>query len=159
VPFLTQFVRPLRRGNSRSVSVLAVGILFAWNIGVAVDKPAPPRDWEVVRSVPDEFGGTMHFVLVSEATKRDREHYRRIGDALCKSRTQCSVYFWTDHTHVPQSAWMSVSDLAVMTASYESHPTYPEPHISLACWLYPSKAIGESVQCMYLPSAKVPPAK
>jgi hypothetical protein len=125
----------------------------------AVGRPAPQRDWEVVRSLPDEFGGTKHFVLIPDPKKRDREYYKHIGDVLCQSRTQCSVDFWTDRSHIPRSAWINVADLAVMTASYESHPSYPEPHIELACWLYPSKAIGESKQCMYLPSAKAPPEK
>jgi len=52
---------------------------------------------------------------------------------------------------------MSVADLAVMTASYERHPSYAEPHVHLACWLYPTKASGESAHCEYQPGAKRPP--
>ena len=125
------------------------------NVAMTGDKPVL-HDWKVVRSVPDEFGGTKYFALIPEAKKHDRDYYKRIGDTLCKAKTQCSVDFWTDHTHIPQSARMPVSDLAVMTASYESHPSYAEPHVNLACWLYPSKTIGESMHCMYLPSAEVP---
>jgi hypothetical protein len=121
------------------------------------DKRTAIRDWEVVRSVPDEFGGTKHFVLIPEAKKRDHDYYKRVGDTLCKAGTQCSVNFWTDRNHIPASAWMPVTDLAVMTASYESHPSYTEPHLHLACWLYPSKAIGESMQCDHYPTAEVPP--
>lgn len=114
-------------------------------------------DCEVVRSVPDESGGMLHFVVIPEAKQRDGGYYRGIGDKLCKETPQCSVYFWTDRNHIPQSAWMPVPDLAVMTASYERHPSYAAPRVQLACWLYPSKAIGEAAQCEYQPGAKRPP--
>jgi hypothetical protein len=121
--------------------------------------PTVRPDWEVVRSVPDGSGGTLHFVVIPEAKERDGGYYRGIGNALCKETPQCSVNFWTDRNHVPQSAWMPVPDLAVMTASYERHPAYAKPRVQLACWLYPSKAIGEAVQCEYEPGAKRPPDK
>ena len=121
-----------------------------------VDRTATP-DWEVVRSVPDESGGTLHFVVIPEAKQRDGGYYRGIGDGLCKDTPQCSVNFWTDRNHIPQSAWIPVSDLAIMTASYTRNPSYAAPRVQLACWLYPSKAIGEAVQCEYQPGAKRPP--
>jgi hypothetical protein len=124
---------------------------------VTEEKSTATPDWEVVRSVLDEYGGTMHFVVVPEAKQRDGGYYRGIGNKLCKETLQCSVNFWTDRNHIPQSAWMPVPDLAVMTASYTRHPSYAEPRVQLACWLYPSKAIGEAVQCEYQPGAKRPP--
>jgi hypothetical protein len=54
---------------------------------------------------------------------------------------------------------MPVPDLAVMTASYNRHPSYAKARVQLACWLYPNKAIGEAVQCEYQPGAKRPPEK
>jgi len=129
------------------------------NRPVAHNATALAVDWEAVGSVPDGYGGTTHFVVVPEAKQRDGEYYRAIGDLLCKEAAQCSVKFWTDRNHVPESAWVPVPDLAVMTASYERHPSYSEPHVHLACWLYSSKAIGESAQCEYYPGAKRPPEK
>src|SRR5208282_2953109 len=95
--------------------------------------------------------------ILSSSLKRSSEMVDTTG--LCKETPQCSVNFWTDRNHIPQSAWMPVPDLAVMTASYTRHPSYAEPRVQLACWLYPSKAIGEAVQCEYQPGAKRPPEK
>ncbi len=122
------------------------------------DRTVTP-DWAVARSVPDESGGTMYFVVIPEAKRRDGGYYRGIGNKLCRETPQCSVNFWTDRNHIPQSAWMPVPDLAIMTASYRRHPSYAEPRVQLACWLYPSKAIGEAAQCEYQPGAKRPPEK
>jgi hypothetical protein len=123
-----------------------------------IDRINPP-DWEVVRSVPDESGGTLHFVVIPEAKQRDGGYYRGLGDRLCKDTPQCTVNFWTDRNHTPESAWMPVPDLAVMTASYNRHTSYAKARVQLACWLYPNKAIGEAVQCEYQPGAKRPPEK
>jgi hypothetical protein len=117
------------------------------------------RDWELVRTVPNGFGGTVGLVLIPESKQRDREYYKQIADAVCGSRTTCMINFWTDRNHIPESnkGWIPVTDLAVMTASYERNPTYKAPVLDLACWLYPSKAIGESQKCAYYPGAKKPP--
>jgi hypothetical protein len=101
----------------------------------------------------------MYFVVIPEAKQRDGGYYRGIGNMLCKETPQCSVNFWTDPNHIPESAWMPVPDLAVMTASYNRHPSHAEPRVQAACWLYPTKAIGEAVQCEYQPGAKRPPEK
>ena len=118
--------------------------------------PSKP-DWALIRSVPDASGGKMHFVVIPEAKQRDGGYYRGIGNMLCKETPHCSVNFWTDRNHIPQSAWMAVADLAVMTASYERSPSYAQPHVHLACWLYQNKAAGESAQCEYEPGAMMPP--
>jgi hypothetical protein len=125
---------------------------------IEVDRATTP-DWSVVRSVPDASGGTMYFVVIPEAKQQDGGYYRGIGNTLCKETPQCTVNFWTDRNHIPESAWMPVPDLAVMTASYNRHPSYAEPRVQLACWLYPNKAIGEGMQCEYQPGAKRPPEK
>ena len=45
--------------------------------GVALAQSSPARqDWELVRSAPNGFGGTVDFVLVPEAKQHDREHYK-----------------------------------------------------------------------------------
>lgn len=116
-------------------------------------------DWELVRSVPNPSGGTVDLVLIPEAKQRDRAYYTQVADAVCGQRTSCIVNFWTDRKHIPQTqtAWLPVSDLAVMTASYERYPTYKSPVLNLACWLYPNKAAGEADKCDYEPGAKRPP--
>ena len=118
-------------------------------------------DWKLVRSVPHPSGGTLDLVLIPESRQRDRAYYTKVADEVCKQRTACMVNFWTDRSHIPQTedAWIPVSDLAAMTASYERSPTYKAPALHLACWLYPNKAAGEADKCEYQPGAKRPPDK
>jgi hypothetical protein len=118
-------------------------------------------DWELVRSVPNPSGGTVDLVLIPETKQRDRAYYTQVADAVCGQRASCMVSFWTDRKHIPQTqdAWFPVSDLAVMTASYERHPNYKSPHLHLACWLYPNKTAGEADNCDYAEGAKRPPDK
>jgi hypothetical protein len=95
-------------------------------------------------------------VLIPEHKKRDREYYLTVGDAVCGERATCSVNFWTDASHIPTSAAMQVTDLAVMTASYERNPRYSAPHLRLSCSLYPSREVAELNNCAYFPGAAVP---
>jgi hypothetical protein len=130
--------------------------------GIATAQSSAVRqDWELVRSVPNGFGGTSDLVLIPESRQRDRDHYKQVAAAVCGSRTTCMVKFWTDRTHIPRSksGWIEVGDLAVMTADFERSPTYKEPVLNLACWLYPNKTVGESEKCAYVPGAKKPPDK
>jgi hypothetical protein len=114
-------------------------------------------DWEEVRSVPHPSGGTIDFVVVPESKQRDKAYYTQVSAMICGQRTSCMVNFWTDRKHIPESAWMRVEDLAVMTASYERSPSYKEPSLHLACWLYATKAVGEADKCDYEPGARRPP--
>jgi hypothetical protein len=116
------------------------------------------NDWELVRSIPNGFGGTLDLVLVPEARERDSGYYNRVADIVCGPRTTCMVNFWTDRTHIPEtkSGWISAKDLAVMTASYERSPKYTEPSLHIACWLYATKSAGEAAKCEYQPGAKRP---
>lgn len=127
--------------------------------GIATAQSSVVRqNWELVRSEPNRFGGTSDLVLIPESKQRDREYYKQVAAAVCGPRTTCMVKFWTDRAHIPKSksGWIAVSDLAVMTADYERSPTYKEPVLNLACWLYPNKTIGESEKCAYFPGAKKP---
>ncbi|HWC15688.1 MAG TPA: hypothetical protein VG498_01680 [Terriglobales bacterium] len=137
-----------------------IGLLLLVITTVSTQSSAS-KDWELVRSVPNGFGGTLDLALVPVARERDREYYNRVADAVCGSRTTCMVNFWTNRAHIPdtKSGWISVRDLAVMTASYERHPSYKEPSLHLACWLYSTKAVGEAAKCEYQPGAKRPPDK
>ncbi len=67
----------------------------------------------------------MDLVVVPEAKQRDRENYQLAANAICGTKITCMVSFWTDraHIHKAKSGWISVEDLALMTASYERHPT------------------------------------
>jgi hypothetical protein len=114
------------------------------------------REWELIRTVSNPYGGVHDLVLIPEYKQRDREYYLSVSNEVCVDRTSCMVDFWTDRTHIPSSASMPVSDLGVMTASYERNPRYKTPVLRLACWLYPSREIAELNNCAYWPGAKVP---
>jgi hypothetical protein len=114
------------------------------------------HDWELVRSVPNGFGSTIDFVLIPERKERDLAYYQEIVTAVCGTRDRCMVDFWTDRAHIPTSAWIPSNDLDVMTAEYERSPSYKTPVLHLACWLYPSKEVGEAANCFYMPGAKMP---
>lgn len=110
----------------------------------------------MVRSVSDQQGGTMEFVVVPVRRQRDLAHYDTIAKTIGGIRADCMVHFWTDRRHVPTSAWMSGPGLSRMTAQYERAPTYEAPVLRLACWLYASKKEAEGHRCFPLPGAKVP---
>jgi hypothetical protein len=144
-----------------------LAVVFLLTALAIAQSPQVKQDWQLVRTVANGFGGTKDFVLIAEAKQRDRAYYKQIADTVCGSRTSCMVNFWTDPAHVPdprrnpevKTGWISVADLAVMTASYERHPNYKEPLLNLACWLYPNKAMAEADKCSYFPGARKPPEK
>jgi hypothetical protein len=131
-------------------------IVFALASVQAPSSTSAARDWVLIRSVSNEQGGTMDFIVVRVQRQRDRAHYESIAKAVCGSRQACMVHFWADRRHVPTSAWMSGAGLSQMTAQYERSPTYKEPVLRLACWLYTTKVEAENAKCFYLPGAKVP---
>ena len=137
------------------LTILVSAIVMAMASGQA-STTGSHQDWTLVRSVSNEQGGTMDFVVVPEQRRGDRQHYETIANAMCGSRSACMVHFWTDRDHVPTSAWMSGAGLAQMTAQYERSPSYKSPVLRLACWLYATKAEAENAKCFYLPGAKVP---
>jgi hypothetical protein len=118
--------------------------------------PRAGQGWELVRSVTSPFGGSIDLVLVPKQRESDRPYYQTVADVICGSRTSCMVHFWTDRAHVPTSASMPVTDLRVMTATYERAPSYKAPSLRLACWLYPSKKTAEASGCFYMPGAVMP---
>jgi hypothetical protein len=140
----------------RSVAILLAAMAAVAVAHLRARSLAADKDWVLVRSVSDEQGGTMQFVVVPVRRQRDRTHYETIADTICGPRAACMVHFWTDRRHVPTSAWMSGPGLSRMTAQYERSPTYKAPVLRLACWLYGSKAEAESDKCFYVPGAKVP---
>src|SRR5208282_5210128 len=77
------------------------------------------HDWELVRSVPDSFGGTIDFVLIPEEKIRDLTNYQAAAAAIAGTRDKCMIDFWTDRAQIPTSAWIPVTNLQVMTATYE----------------------------------------
>jgi hypothetical protein len=141
-----------------SVSLIVVLVSALTAPAIAGQKPNADatQDWTRVRSVSNEQGGTMDFVVVPRQRQTERPYYERIANAICGSRTTCMVHFWTDRKHVPTSAEMSGAGLTQMTAQYERSSTYKAPVLRLACWLYTTQAEAESAKCFYLPGAKVP---
>ena len=112
--------------------------------------------WVLVRSVSDQQGGTLDFVLVPKQRQRDGPNYTVAGAAVCGVRQACLVHFWTDRGDVPTDAWMAGRALSQMTATYQRSPSHVAPVIRLACWLYATKAEAEGANCFYLPGAEVP---
>ncbi len=138
-------------------AIVALGIIvICATTAIAKDERPQVRDWELVRSVSNPYGGTIDLVLIPEQKQRDRQYYLAVADSMCADRTSCMVNFWTNRAHIPTSASMPVTDLAVMTGLYERSPTYTAPVLSLACWLYPNRETAESMKCGYFPGAKVP---
>lgn len=117
---------------------------------------AETKEWELVRSVENPYGGTYDLVVIPDHRIRERSYYEEVANVICGVRTSCVVFFWTDKAHIPRSAHMPVTDLAVMTADYERSPSYEGPHLRLACWLYPNKEVAEREECVYMPGADIP---
>ena len=113
-------------------------------------------DWQLVRSVPYSEDTTEDFVVVPIKRQRDLDYYRQIAEAVCKKRTQCMVFFWSNKDSIPASTWFDGPAMKTLTAMYERSPNYDKPHLRLACWLYPSKISGEQMNCFYLPGADAP---
>lgn len=113
-------------------------------------EPSRP-DWELVRSVSNPYGGVMHYVLIPVQKQRNVAYYRHVADQVCGSSDTVSVFFWTDRAHIPQSAWMAVRDMRVMTAEYERNPSYKAPVLNLASWLYPTPEAANKAHCFYAP--------
>jgi hypothetical protein len=148
----------MSRSSLTSASVgFAVAFVLIWH---AAAEPPPTRaaapTWELLRSVVNPYGGTIDLVVIPEGKNRDLTNYRAAAGAVCGTRTECVVHFWTDRRRVPTSADMPVTDLQVMTAQYERARSYKTPHLRLACWLYPSKTAGETESCFYMPGASMP---
>ena len=140
----------------RSAAILLGAVAVVALTHMRAQSPAKGKDWVMVRSVSDQQGGTMQFVVVPVRRQRDQAHYETIANTICGPRAACMLFFWTDRRHVPTSAWMSGPGLSRMTAHYERSPSYEAPVLRLACWLYASKAEAEGDKCFYLPGAKEP---
>jgi hypothetical protein len=130
-------------------SSLIVGFLIAAAGACATEQTSPKKDWELVRAVSNSYG-SAELVLIPESRKLDRKYYGAIGQAVCGERKECTVMFWADRAHVPTSATMLIRDQRERTATYEVDPNLKEPLLRLACWLYPTREIGESKQCFYM---------
>src|SRR5215472_7162691 len=135
-------------------------LLFAASIVGAIwlkaDALAQERDWELVRTVSNPYGGPQDLILIPELKQRDRNYYLSIANAVCGDRTSCDLSYWTDRSHIPSSAAMPVADLAVMVATYARSPKYKEPVLTLACRLYPNREIAELNKCGYFPGSIEP---
>jgi len=132
--------------------------LFVWFLFITASYAQDPakQEWELVRSVENPYGGPIDLVLIPEKKQRDREYAREIGESICGQRKSCSVNFWTNRAHIPESAGMKVHDLAAMTATFTRAPHLKSDLVRLACGLYPSREVGEAMNCMYLPGATTP---
>jgi hypothetical protein len=91
--------------------VLAACVGSGWPAAAAETTPQK-RDWELVRSVKNPYGGTNDLVLIPERKKRDEADYLEVANAVCKERVQCMVNFWTDRAHIPKSANMPTTAAA-----------------------------------------------
>ena len=146
--------------NVRAMTHRAVAVAF-FSVSVCLSEElaaqTSPQGWELVRSVPNANVGPMDLVVVPLEKQTDLKYFERVARDVCGSRTSCMVFFWTDRSKVADSAWFQGPSMQALTAQYERHPSYKQPVLRLACWLYPSQAVGESKQCFYMPGAKVPP--
>ena len=116
-------------------------------------------DWKLVRSVPNPFGGTNDYVLIPKDKIGDLTNYQAAATAIAGARERCFIFFWADRAHIPTSAEMAVTDMQVMTATYERNPNYKTPQLRLACWLYPSVEAARRANAFFMPGVKVPKAE
>ena len=114
------------------------------------------HDWELVGSVPNPFGVTNDYVVIPKEKIRDLTNYQAAAAAIAGTRDRCSIFFWTDHAHIPTSADIAVTNLQVMAATYERHPNYTTPHFRLACWLYPNVEAASHANAFFMPGFKMP---
>jgi len=126
------------------------------NLDSSHSSTQPHGSWELVRSVPNSFGGTIDFVLIPEEKERDLTNYQAAAAAIAGTRKACMIMFWTDRAHIPTSSQIPVPDLRVMTATYERAPDYETPHLRLACWLYPSMEAARQAHAFIMPGVKMP---
>jgi hypothetical protein len=126
------------------------------NLDSSHSSTQPHRDWELVRSVPNDFGGTIDFVLIPMGKIRDLTNYQAAAVVIAGTRDRCMIYFWTDRAQIPTSAWIPVTNLQVTTAEYERSPDYKTPHFALACWLYPSMEAAKSANAFFMPGVTMP---
>jgi len=110
--------------------------------------------WELVRSASDS--PTDFFVLIPKGKERDIPNYLAAASEIAGTTDRCSIYFWVDRTYIPTSTWIPTKNLRAMTATYERFPSYKEPVLRLACWLYENKEAGEREKCFYMPGAVMP---
>jgi hypothetical protein len=59
---------------------------------------AQERDWELVRTVSNPYGGPQDLILIPERKQRDRNYYLRIANEVCGDRASCDLSYWIDHT-------------------------------------------------------------
>jgi hypothetical protein len=142
----------------RLVATSVASAAMVGGVMTAVAAEAEPhrgRDWEIVRTVKDP-SRTVELVLIPEGKRKDRDYCDQVARVVCADRAECMVYFWTDRAHIPNSTWMPVEDLAVLIATYQRHPPYDTPKLRFACWLYPTRELGEGEKCFYMPGASIP---
>ena len=141
---------------------LGIAVLILASCGMnapeqsAALESAPSDEWQLVRTVDNDFGGTIDLVSVPEDRVRDLSYYREIGEEVCGSRNPCLVNFWAAGSRIPTAALMPVEDLQRMTALYERHPNYETLNLKLACWLYDEKPSNPDRDCFVMPGVTLP---
>lgn len=151
--------------NNINTEKIKAIILFLFTFSIAVfpslDVTAAEQStkWRLVKSVLRQSGGTQDFILIPEYKQTDLDYYHQIADAVCGKRVRCEVYYWTNEKYIPSSEWFDGPAMQSLTGQYERSPNYQEPHLRLACWLYPSMEIAKKMNCFTMPGAKVPPSK
>jgi hypothetical protein len=143
----------------RSMKIILLSSLCFVFVSQHVIADGTNRDWEVVRSVPNPFGGTNDYVLIPPDKVRDLTNYHAAAEAVAGTRDRCAIYFWTNREDIPTSAWMAVTNMQTLTATYERYPTYKAPVFRLASWLYPSAGAASRANAFVLPGAKTPKAE
>ena len=128
-----------RKGYNRYLLIkllIATAIVFSWFFSIISDdnrelesdeQHVALKGWEL-KGRMCTYGSGINFILIDAARKADRMVYDAAIKKICRPKTSCTIWFWSDETKmfVPrklQGIWdMTADQKDATTATYEIHP-------------------------------------
>lgn len=128
-----------RKGYNRYLLIkllIAAAFVFSWFFSIMSDdhrdlesdeQLVAQKGWEL-KGRMGTYGSGINFVLIDAAREADRMVYDAAIKKICRPKTSCTIWFWSDETKVfvpskLQGIWdMTVDQKAATTATYEIPP-------------------------------------
>lgn len=128
-----------RKGYNRFLLIkllIATAIVFSWFFSIMSDdhrelesdeQHVALKGWEL-KGRMGTYGSGINFILIDAAREADRMVYDAAIKKICRPKTSCTIWFWSDETKmfIPrklQGIWdMTGDQKAATTATYEIHP-------------------------------------